>query len=91
MKSHEIKAAIADKGYTLSMIAEALGVNLASVSGVVCGHTQSRRIANAICKIINKPIETVFPDTKGYHTPLVLKGDDRKHGVAMLQQLLAAS
>ncbi|WKD23695.1 hypothetical protein NDQ71_00920 [Pseudoalteromonas sp. KG3] len=46
MKAQEIKQAIKLKGYSLSMLADALGVNLATVSGVVCGHTQSRRVAD---------------------------------------------
>ncbi|WP_419149687.1 helix-turn-helix domain-containing protein [Pseudoalteromonas 'SMAR'] len=90
MKPSEIKQAIANKGYSLSMVADALEVNLATVSGVVCGHTQSRRVASAICKIINKPIEVVFPNTSSYHSPRVLRGEDRKQGVAQLQQLLAS-
>ncbi|WP_010603991.1 transcriptional regulator [Pseudoalteromonas maricaloris] len=90
MKPSEIKDAIADKGFTLSMVADALGVNLATVSGVVCGHTQSRRIAEAICKIIEQPLNVVFPEAKAYSNPRVLRGEDRKQGVAQLQQLLAS-
>ncbi|PAY00159.1 DNA-binding protein [Pseudoalteromonas sp. HM-SA03] len=90
MKSTEIKEAIAHEGYTLSMVADALGVNLATVSGVVCGHTQSRRIAAAICKIIKKPLNVVFPKTDFYETPPVLKGEDRKQTVEQLKQLLAS-
>lgn len=91
MNPTEIKDAIAHEGYTLSMVAAALGVNLATVSGVVCGHSQSRRIAEAISIIIKKPIDEVFPDKSAYTNPRVLRGEERKQGIAQLQQLLAAS
>ena len=90
MKSQEIKQAIKAKGYTLSMLADALDVNLATVSGVVCGHTQSRRIAEAIAKLIEKPIYVVFPDVDSYAQPKLLKGALRQQGVDELKQLLAS-
>ncbi|WP_278404875.1 helix-turn-helix domain-containing protein [Pseudoalteromonas ruthenica] len=90
MKPEEIKLAIRQKGYTLSMLADALEVNLATVSGVVCGHTQSRRTALAIAKLIDKPIEDIFPKVPSYTQPKHLKGAQRKTGVEQLRQLLAS-
>ncbi|TMO54112.1 helix-turn-helix domain-containing protein [Pseudoalteromonas phenolica] len=90
MKPSEIKDAIDEKGYTLSMVAESLGVNLATVSGVIHGHSKSLRIANAICKIIEKSLQEVFPKTPTYIKPSYISGDARKAKVAELQQLLAS-
>ncbi|CAM4174626.1 helix-turn-helix domain-containing protein [Pseudoalteromonas byunsanensis] len=90
MKPNEIKQAIAEQGYTLSMIAEVLEVNLSNVSGVVCGHTQSKRVADFIAKIIDKPTEEVFPNVTSYARPKVLRGMARQQGIAQLQQLLAS-
>ncbi|WP_440053350.1 helix-turn-helix domain-containing protein [Pseudoalteromonas sp. T1lg65] len=91
MKPSEIKQAIASKGYSLSMVAEALSISLATVSGVVCGHTQSRRVANALSKIIDKPVCEIFPDVQAYQSLSVPRGAiNRERGVAQLQQLLAS-
>lgn len=90
MKAQEIKQAIKLKGYSLSMLADALDVNLATVSGVVCGHTQSRRVANAISKLLDKPVEEIFPNVESYSRPKFLKGALRQQGVEELKQLLAS-
>ncbi|WP_462171111.1 helix-turn-helix domain-containing protein [Pseudoalteromonas xiamenensis] len=90
MKSDEIKQAVANKGYTLSMIAEALGLDLSSVSGVVCGHTKSKRVAEAVAKIIEKPVHEVFPEVD-YSRPKVVRGDERKQSVSQLRAFLLAS
>ncbi|ASD67697.1 MULTISPECIES: helix-turn-helix domain-containing protein [Pseudoalteromonas] len=87
MKSSEIKQAIANEGYSLSMVADALGVSLATVSGVVCGHTKSQKVANAIAKIIGKETCDVFPNvTVSPPRGLI----NREQGVNQLQQLLAS-
>ncbi|WP_339612322.1 helix-turn-helix transcriptional regulator [uncultured Pseudoalteromonas sp.] len=90
MKAQEIKQAIKAKGYTLSMLADALDVNLATVSGVVCGHTQSLRVAKAISKLLDKSVEEVFPHVESYSRPRFLKGEQRQQGVEELKQLLAS-
>ncbi|EWH09841.1 hypothetical protein DS2_10337 [Catenovulum agarivorans DS-2] len=86
MNSEEIKQAISDKGYTLSMIADALDVSLGSVSGLIGGHNKSRTIAEAVCKIIEKPLEEVFPAIANSKRCV---GKARKAKVAELRELFA--
>lgn len=87
MTSEEIKQAIADEGYTLSMVADALGVNLGTVSGLLGGHNKSHRIAKAICTIIKKPMNEVFPDVIKSRRVV---GEERVAKVNELRQLLAS-
>lgn len=86
----DVKQAIKEQGYTLSMLAEALDVNLATVSSVILGHSRSRRIAESIAKLIGEPLEVVFPDVEAYAYSLFLTPEQRTERVTALKQLLAS-
>ncbi|KZX01018.1 hypothetical protein JL49_08180 [Pseudoalteromonas luteoviolacea] len=92
MKPTEIKQAISNKGYTLSMIADAMSVKPSAISSVVNGTGRSKRIAQAISKIIDKPIESIFPNVSSYTQPAeIAKGEKRKQCVTELRQMLLAA
>lgn len=61
MNETSIKALIHARGATLTLIAEKAGVSLSTVSLVVKGKTKSRRIANAIALIVQKPVDQLWP------------------------------
>ncbi|MAD76919.1 MAG: hypothetical protein CML20_19410 [Rheinheimera sp.] len=86
----DVKQAIKEQGYTLSMLAEALDVNLATVSNVILGNSRSRRIAESIAKLIGEPLEVVFPDVEAYAYSLFLTPEQRTERVTALKQLLAS-
>ena len=88
MKAKEIKQAIAAEGYTLSMIAEALGVKLATVSHTVNGHSKSLKVASCISRVINKPLAEVFPNHEGIIKRSTLK--EKSAAVSEIRQLLAS-
>lgn len=67
MLALEINNGLSLKGVNAAMIAEALKVKPASVSQVISRHSDSKRIATAIAKILEKPVEDVFPDKPQYH------------------------
>lgn len=90
MKPEEIKEALHSKGYSLSIIAEALDVGIATVSATVAGHTLSRPIAEAICKLLDKSLKEVFPNEEKYHRPPRLIGEARVKRIAEVKQLLAS-
>ncbi len=90
MKPEEIKEALHRKGYSISLIAEALDVGIATVSGTVAGHTQSRNVAEAIAKLLDKPLIEVFPNQESYHRPPRLIGEARVAKLAEVKQLLAS-
>ncbi|NOU53125.1 transcriptional regulator [Pseudoalteromonas sp. JBTF-M23] len=93
MKPNEIKQAISNKGYSLSMIADALKVAPSAVSNVVNGNARSERIAKAIAKLLEKPLKSVFPDiySSSSQPKVVKKGEQREKCVVELRQLFAVA
>jgi len=86
MKPDQIKQALEEKGYSLSIVATALGLNLSHVSSVIYQHTTSYKVASAIAKIIGKPVEAIFPDVSAY----TKNKDTRSQKVQALRELLAS-
>ncbi|WP_418608869.1 helix-turn-helix domain-containing protein [Pseudoalteromonas sp. US3C1013] len=66
MNHEEIKAAIYEKGYTLAMIAECINKHPSHISSIIHRRNTSSVIAKAIAKVIDKPVEQVFPDVPAY-------------------------
>ena len=66
MKPEEIKAEIQARGFTYQMIGKELGVPSSTISAVVLRNSTSTRIADALSKILQKPISEIFPDVKTY-------------------------
>ncbi|KAF7787176.1 hypothetical protein PRUB_a4052 [Pseudoalteromonas rubra] len=87
MSADQIKQALSKKGYSLSVMAEAIGVSLTAVSGVISRQTQSLRIAEAIAKVLGKPVGEVFSDCPHYVSPRKHRRQDQ---VQAVQQLLAS-
>ena len=90
MKPAEIKAELNALGYTIALIAEILSVNPSGISQVINRHGNSYPIANAIAKILNKPIEVVFPDIPSYTTRIRCRDEGlRNQRKQELQAILA--
>lgn len=66
MDHNEIKAAIYEKGYTLAMVAECINKRPSHVSSIIHRRNTSSVIANAIAKVLDLPVEQVFPDVPAY-------------------------
>lgn len=61
MHHEDIKAALRKKGVTPADLARHLKVSDQMVSGTIRGATKSSRIAAAISRVIEVPIETLWP------------------------------
>ena len=83
MHPADIQCALKKKGVCMADIATALEVSSVSVSNVVAGKTKSRKIASAIAKVIDKPIDDIWP---GVYTDVYR----RKRRAHALMALLAA-
>lgn len=62
MHPADIQAALKKRGYSMADIGTALEVDRGAVYKVVHDKSRSRKIANAISKIIDKPVEEIWPD-----------------------------
>lgn len=62
MKSNAIKAALQGKQIREVEIAESIGVGQPAISSVIQRRIRSRRIAERICELIEKPMTEVFPE-----------------------------
>lgn len=71
MDASEIKASLSTRGYSLSLIADAMERSPSLISKVVCRKATSIDVAKAIAKVIGKPLEEVFPDVPGYQRRLI--------------------
>ncbi|TQF69572.1 helix-turn-helix domain-containing protein [Pseudoalteromonas luteoviolacea] len=92
MNSDQRKQAIQEKGYSLQMIADAMGRSISTISNVVSGRDVSAPTANAICKIVGIPVQTFFADCDVYSkAPTVVRGKARKDKVAELREILATA
>lgn len=67
MQHEEIKQAINAKGLTIKIVAQALGKSPMAITNVMRRRLKSRPIAVALSKIIERPVEVVFPDQPKYH------------------------
>lgn len=63
MKPEHIKAELTKRGYTLTMVAEAIGKSPSLISKVVSGKAVSYDAATAVAKAIDLPLSMVFPET----------------------------
>lgn len=91
MTGSEIIKAIRAKGFTLTLLAEASGAQLSTVSGVVHRHTTSKRIAVNICKVLGKPVDEVFADVETYTNPAYITSRLQKEEKRLELDLLLAS
>lgn len=61
MEAHEIYEKLREKQVSARMIAQVLGVTNQSVSDVIRNGRGSKRIAEAIATVLEKPLDAVFP------------------------------
>ncbi len=88
MKPEQIKQEIAVKGFSISLIAESLGVGVATVSAVVNGHSTSLRTASFIAKVIGLEIIKVFPAVPQYTRQPKMSKKNRQLKLQQLNDLL---
>lgn len=62
MTPNSRKAALVERGITITSIAEELGVTVSHVAQVVRGEKESPRVEQAVANAIGKPVEEVFGD-----------------------------
>lgn len=67
MNTDQIKRELANRGYDYSMLAAAIGKSPSLVSKVAGRKARSKEVALALAKVIEQPIEAVFPDIEAYH------------------------
>jgi len=90
MNRTEIKKALEAKGFNLARVAEALDVTPPAVSAVISGRHSGKRIALAVCKLINKPVGVVFPQHPQYQTAHFAR-EKSEEAVDEIRQILQAS
>ncbi|RMX08380.1 transcriptional regulator [Corticibacter populi] len=61
MHPEEIKAALRIRGWSQVRIASDLNVTPASVHQVITGRVKSIRIREFICRILEKPVDAIWP------------------------------
>ena len=66
MDYETIKTELRKAGYSLSMIADALGCSPVNVQQVCKRDTKSQRVAKAVSTALDKPVSEVFPDIDIY-------------------------
>jgi lambda repressor-like predicted transcriptional regulator len=59
-----IKAEMRMRGVTPAALADELGISRMGVGNVVNGHQKSRRVMEAVAKLIGKPVNEIWPDAK---------------------------
>ena len=69
MDTIAIKQGLKAKGCSFTIIAKVLGRTPSQVSAVASRRSTSREIAEAICKVLNMEISSVFPDVPSYKEP----------------------
>lgn len=61
MHPEQIKAELRMRGYTLSALADKLGITPCVVSQVVAGYRTSVPVKEAISRLLDKPIAEIWP------------------------------
>lgn len=90
MDKDAIKQALHAKGFSFTMIAEALGVGPNAVSAIASRRGQSKRVADAIAKALEMPVEEIFPDIDSYKRDRLPCGKEKDAKRAELAKLLAS-
>ncbi|RUO56057.1 helix-turn-helix domain-containing protein [Pseudidiomarina homiensis] len=78
MDSQKIKMELAQRGFDFSMLAKALGKSPSLISKVASRKARSRSVAVALAKVLERPIEEVFPDVQDYYQGAPQSGKERK-------------
>lgn len=94
MNAEEIKAALQAQGITYAAIAEASDLTVSYISSIITRRTTSKRVSNIIAKVLQKPVEEVFPElfepTKGHATRRQLAEQKHQLAVDIVRQALAS-
>lgn len=88
MDRNQIQKELNALGYNLSIVAEAIEKSPSLVSKVIARKAKSRFVAEALCKILQKPIEEVFPDIPEYGLPTPVSSSDKENRIKEIQKLL---
>lgn len=88
MNGDEIRQALHAKGFTLKMIADELGVHSNLIRAVIHRRGTSKSAADAVSKLLGKPVTAIFPDVASYAGTGLPKPNEAKR--EELRQLLAS-
>ena len=66
MTHEQIKAALVERGYSLSAAAQAMSRSYIQLYNTTTRKTRSRYVANAIAVLLDQPVASVFPDVPEY-------------------------
>lgn len=77
MDAERIKEGLRENGFSLSLIADALGRSPSLVSKVVKRQAKSLEVAKAISRALDKQVSEVFPDVPEYGKRLVPSKRDK--------------
>lgn len=89
MEYETIKTELRKKGYSMSMIADALECTPVNVHQVCKGTNNSYRVAKAVTTVLDLSIEEVFPGVSSYQGVQTFTSS-RQQRVEELQQRLAS-
>jgi len=89
MNYETIKTELRKKGYSMSMIADALGCTPVNVHQVCKGSNNSYRVANAVALALECEIKDVFPEVTSY-VDVQHFSTSRQQRIEALQQRLAS-
>lgn len=65
MNPHDIKAELAKRGWSMTRVAEEVGVSRPMVSHVIYGRFRSRKVATQIASIVDRPVADLWPAVYG--------------------------
>lgn len=88
MDKKQIKMELGQRGYDLSMLAEAINKSPSLVSKVLSRQARSKRVAEAVASILEKNIAEVFPDVPEYQHQIPAKTQERAARVEELRAKL---
>lgn len=89
MNAEQRKQAIQKKGYSLQMIADAMGKSLSTISNVINGRDISTPVANKLALLVGIPTDKFFSDCQSYAQPAMVRGAAREQKVDELRQLFS--
>ncbi len=89
MDRDQIRMELGKLGYDFSMLAEAIDKSPSLISKVASRQAKSRFVAEAMVKILGKPMQEVFPDVPEYQLAKPASAAERISRVDKLRSMLA--
>lgn len=78
MDTDQIKKELAKLGFDFSMLAKALNKSPSLISKVAARKARSQEVAEALAKVLKRPVAEVFPDVEAYQQQPRTKASKQK-------------